>query len=136
MNKITNLPLKRQLVLAFTVIIIAIVALSFLVFSSFKSLKNNDINAKNSFHIQKAVNGIKYTILEDKFIVSEIVKSETLEVNRYWEKAKLDNSKNRTQNLELLDKLINDESWGEQLKDQKKDLSLILSQIKSVYDDN
>ncbi len=134
MSKITNLPVKRLLVIAFTVIIVSIVALSFFVFSSFKNLKNNDINTKNSFHIQEAINGLKYTILKDKLIVSEMVKAETLDVSHDLTEAKLDNSKNRIQNLELFDKLINNESWGEQFKIEKKDLSLISLNIKSEYE--
>ena len=134
MSKITNLPIRKQLILGYSVVIGLLAILAVVVFSMINSMDDTELDADNSAHMQEAISGLKYNILRDKFIVMELLEAETEDRRQEWTTAQLENAKDMSHNLTVFDSLTNDKGWGEQFQVQKDELSKISSEIKSVYE--
>ncbi len=132
--KLSNFTIRKQLILGYSVVIGLLAILSVVVFSMLNSMDDTELDADNSSHMQEAINGLKYNILRDKFIVMELLEAETEDRRQEWTTAQLNNSNEMKQNLALFDSLTGDNSWGEQFNTQKAELAKISVEIKAAYE--
>ena len=123
MKKIKNLPIRKQLIIGFSVVVGLLLILSIVVISLLKSIDNQEEDVKKSIALKEALSQSKLSMLTEKNIVMELLESYNQKEFSIWSNVNEKAVKQLDNNLKSIYSISTSEEWGGSFEKEKEILS-------------
>ena len=132
-NRIQALPVNKQVIAGFGVLTSLLIVLAFTIFSLINQMSIRQLDVQKSFDLTKAINNSKHNLLQEQFIMMELLESDANFQVKDW-KIEHEKAKNSIQsNLHSIHTIANQKNWGNDFLRRKKLLVNNMIQIEKTY---
>ncbi len=136
MNKLKNLPVKKQLIIAFTTITSFLVLASIVVIIMLNKIDSNKTDIYKSTELSKAISDAKYDLRWDQQMIMEFIASSSLEEMQFPKTGHAGALKEFDESMANLVSLVDDNSWGKDFSNEKSKVLKTANSAKQFYSDN
>jgi len=133
MNKFKQMPVRKQLTYSFSIVIVLLVLMA--VSQLINQSKTNEYkdNISKSNEISVAVKNIKYALRWDQQMVMEFLAASSLEEAKFPQENHLNAKAEFEKNISDLQKIVEDENWGDDFTNEKAQVKEQVSASATFY---
>ncbi len=133
MNKFKQMPIRKQLTYAFSVIIVFIMIMS--VSQLFLQSKGSklDRNIEKSNEISTAIKNLKYALRWDQQMVMEFLAASSIEEAKFPQESHQKAKAEFDANSRSIETLVADTDWGTEFTAEKEQIATTIGQAKEFY---
>ncbi len=135
MNKFKQMPIRKQLIYAFSVIILfmLIMSVSQLILQSKGDKLDRNISKSNE--ISAAIKNIKYALRWDQQMVMEFLAASSSEEAKFPQESHQKAKAEFDENTRLIETIVTDTDWGTEFTTQKQQIASTIGQAQAFYND-
>jgi methyl-accepting chemotaxis protein len=126
MKKISNLPIRKQLIVSYSVVVVLLVLLAFVVLNLISSIDSAGDDSAASYQLKGLIKDTKYNLLNDKYIVMEILEADDQSSLDEWNNAYKKNVIALNDNIKQINQIYLDKDWKTKYS---KEMSVISSSL-------
>lgn len=135
MKKFRALPIKKQLIYAFSIITFLMIVVSIMELVMLEKAEQTDLNIEKSKEIESAFNNVKYDLRWDQQMVMEYLAASNVEEAKFPQESHAKAKNDLDKNIQIIHDLTASKEWGENFESEKSKIDKSTMESLSFYNE-
>ena len=135
MKKFRALPIKKQLIYAFSIITFLMIVVSIMELVMLSKAEETNLNIEKSKEIESAFNNVKYDLRWDQQMVMEYLAASNVEEAKFPQESHTKAKSDLDKNIQIIHDLTASKEWGGNFESEKSKIDKSTMESLSFYNE-